>query len=228
MKRFIHVTYAVLLTGAVFFAGIAFGAYAQERPARTWAGGGLTVSKSTDNKPVVTGVYVDLAYDLRHGLQLRGIGEYRSDPAIPNLFGVRGKSELRYGAELTYHFKDTGKVQPFVASGVQTIRLFFEPKDVLDCRKCGDYVYNSSVNPTITVGVGFPSVNTEASFTKYLGDTYSYSKLNGFGYNINSTRALKERLRAHYGIRVRVWNYRSRYSDKRVGEVAFTIGVRFQ
>src|SRR5262245_6852178 len=61
---------------------------AQERPARTWAGFGVTLTKSTaeDSAPAIAGFDVRLAYDLRRGFQVTGEGEYRNQPAIKELF----------------------------------------------------------------------------------------------------------------------------------------------
>jgi hypothetical protein len=211
-------------------------AYGQsERPDRTWIGGGLTVTgATTDGGKTINGTYFEAAYDLRHNLQARGLGEYRRDAAIRNLFSagvapVEAKSEIRYGAGVVYHFRDEGSIRPFFGGGVSAIRQFFcstgQP-----VRNYRDYLlYNSSVNPTIVAGVGLGR-NSEFVFTRFLKDTYSYSNLRGFGFDFSQARRLSGKLHLRTGVRARLWTFREGAEDynERAGEVSGFVGFHFQ
>jgi hypothetical protein len=200
-------------------------ATAQERPARTLATVGFTLTKSTaeDSAPAIAGLDVRLAYDLRRGLQIVGEGEYRSVPAIRNLFTGyypnRALSEMRYGAKLVYHFPVEGRVRPFVAGGVSVTRHFFD--DPLP--PVGGVLYNSSVNPTVTAGAAIG--RNEVAVTRYLADTYSYSDLQGWGVDYANARKISGRLHLRSGVRFKRWSF---YHGGRAVEIGGFVGFQFQ
>lgn len=212
--------------------GVTVLATAQERPARTWATVGATITKSTarESAPVIVGLDVCLAYDLRHGLQVIGEGEYRSAPAIRRLFTGylpnRAQSEMRYRAKLNYHFPVEGRVRPFIGGGVSVIRQFFDdPFASLP----GQALYDSSVNPTISAGAAVGK-RGEIVFTKYLGDTYSYSNLRGWGVDFANTRKVSERVYLRSGMRLKRWTFYEGegHYDKRAIEAGGFVGFQFQ
>lgn len=225
-----HFLYYLALS--VLFGLVTVTATAQERPARTWATIGATLTKSTaeDSAPAIAGLDIRLAYDLRRGLQVIGEGEYRNRPAIRHLFTGdfpnRAQSEMQYGARLVYHFPVEGRVRPYVGGGVSAIRHFLDnpygPSP-------GDVLYNSSVNPVIAVGVELGR-RSELTVTRYLADTYSYSNLRGWGVDFVNTRPVFKHLNLRSGLRFKRWSFyegQERYSERAV-EVGGFVGFQFQ
>jgi hypothetical protein len=216
MRRFLIFVFLVLVT---------ITATAQERPARTWAVVGVTLTGSTaeDSGPAIAGLDIRLAYDLRYGFQAVAVGEYRSAPTIRNLFTGyypnRALSEMRYGAKLAYHFPVESRVRPFVAGGVSVMRHFFD--DPLP--PVGGVLYNSSVNPTITAGAAIGRNNI--TVTRYLGDTYSYSELRGWGAEFANVRRISGRLNLRSGVSFKRWSF---YHGGRAVEVGALVGLQFQ
>lgn len=222
---------------------VAVVAHAQsEQPARTWIGGGLTFTKSTaeGSEQIITGAHLNAAYDLRHGLQARGFGEYRRRPAIKNLFTgksalLEANSELIYGAALVYHVPGEGSARPMVGSGVSVIRHFFRAtrQPILTHhygRRSGAItIYNSSVNPFIVVGSSFGR-KTEATFSYYFPDTYGHSNLRGYGVDHTYTRNLVGSLHLRVGAKGKYWIYRegTENHEKKSGEVSVFVGFHFQ
>lgn len=209
-------------------------ANAQEKPARTWIGGGFTYSHSTaENAREITGAYLDAAYDLRHEFQARFNGVYLDDAAIRNLFTgefgpTRAQSELRYAAALVGYLPIEPLNNVFLGGGVSTIRHFFD-KAPGSYRSGGPYrLYNSSVNPTAIVGARFG--NSEAIFSYHFPDTYSYSGLRGFGGEFSQTRKLSGYLHIRAGVKARYFHFRegNEYYGERAGEVAGFVGFQFQ
>jgi hypothetical protein len=209
-------------------------AVAQDQSPRTWIGGGVTFAGTTaERSQTITGAYVDSAYDLRHGFQARFTGAYLNNPIIPNLFTgeygpTRAESELRYKAVLVGYLPVEPLNKVFVGGGVSTIRHFFDRSPGV-YRSGGPYrLYNSSVNPTAVAGVRLGG--SEAIFSYYFPDTYSYSGLRGFGGEFSHTRKISGYLHLHFGVEGRYHHYRegNETRGKRAGEVRGFVGFRFQ
>lgn len=208
-------------------------ARAQETPARTWAGFGFSVTKSTaqDSGAAIAGADVRLAYDLRHGFQARGEAEYRNRPTIKHLLigedAVDVTSEFRYGGALIYHFPTEWRMRPMVGGGVLVTRQFFDFNQ--PPYPPGYAVYNSAVNPNFTIGASLGR-RSEIAFTKYLSDTYGYSNLRGWGVDYLRTRKVSDGMRLRSGVRFKRWTFYEgdeRY-DERAVEVSGFIGFHFQ
>jgi hypothetical protein len=210
-------------------------ANAQERPTRTYAGGGIAFTGSTaESGQTITGAYLDTAYDLRHNFQVRFGGEYRGRPGIPALFtgdydGLLAKSEIRYGGALIYHVRGESDIRPFVGGGIFAIHQFFTVNRRPINVEGPERIYDSSVNPTFVIGAGIGRRN-EFSFTKYFHDTYGYSNLRGYGFDVSRVERVSGRLHLKIGARFRRWTYYQgleRY-DERSSEFGGFVGFQFQ
>jgi hypothetical protein len=214
---------------------VAITANAQERPTRTYAGGGIVFTHSTaESGQTITGAYLDTAYDLRHSFQVRFRGEYRGRPAIPALFtgdydGLIPRSEIRYGGALIYHVRNEGQIRPFVGGGIYVTRQFFTVNRQPLNLEGPESIYDSAVNPTFVIGAGMGRRN-EFSFTKYFHDTYGYSNLRGYGFDVSRVERVSGRLHLKIGARFRRWTYYQgleRY-DERSSEFGGFVGFQFQ
>lgn len=199
---------------------------------RTFIEGGFLVSRARAEKArTAKGFYVDAAYDMRHGLQLRGLGEYRELASLPELFtgdeDIQVTGEFRYGALLLYHFKSYGRVRLAGGAGVNAMRHFFNFKGSLPHELAEYGLYNSSVNPTLAVVAGLGK-SIELVGTGYLSDTYSQSNLRGWGVDFSKTHRLSERLYIKGGTKFKHWTYRAGYEDytQSSPEFAFYVGVQ--
>jgi hypothetical protein len=226
MRRFVLFVFLVLLT---------ITATAQERAARTYAGGGVAFIGSTAKEGgAVAGVYADTAYDLRYGFQARFGGEYRKGAVIPRIFtGADDRllpaSEIRYGGALVYHVGRDARIRPLVGGGIFSVHQFFSVNPRPLTQRAADYVYDANVNPLLLVGVGIGK-RAELSFTKYFTDTYSYSELRGYGFDFSRVQRVSGHLYFRVGAKVRRWTFyegEGRYS-KRAVEVGGFAGFQFQ
>ena len=219
----------------VLMLALSFLALAQERPVRTYAGGGvaLVASTATDGK-TVAGVYVDTAYDLRYGFQARFGGEYRKGAAIPHVFTgdddiLIPASEVRYGGALVYHVGEGGKIRPFVGGGIFAAHQFQKINPRPLAQGGPEIIYDASVNPLLLLGAGIGK-RSEISFTKYFTDTYSYSGLRGYGFDFSRVQRVYGHFHFRVGARFRRWTYREgedSYSE-RSNEFGGFVGFQFQ
>lgn len=200
---------------------LAITANAQDKSARTWADVGFGITNNSVE------VNVGTAYDLRHNFQVRTNGKYRNNPIVPKLFvgdePITATSEMVYGGSLVYHTKVA-----LVGAGLQVTRHFYDKFD--ESSVTPDYsLYNSSVNPTIVLGTRIGR-NGELIFTKYLTDTYSYSKMRGIGFDYGYTHKLSGYLHLHTGVKFNRWTFRegTENYDEHANEISFFVGFRFQ
>jgi len=219
------------LSLSVLFGLVTITAPAQERAARTYAGGGVAFIGSTAKEGgAVAGVYVDTAYDLRYGFQARFGGGYRKGAVIPRIFtGADDRllpaSEIRYAGALVYH---VGK-GAFVGGGIFSAHQFFSVNPRPLTQRAADYVYDANVNPLLLVGVGIGK-RAELSFTKYFTDTYSYSELRGYGFDFSRVQRVSGHLHFRVGAKVRRWTFYEGegHYDKRAVEIGGFVGFQFQ
>jgi hypothetical protein len=223
------------LSLSVLFGLVAITATAQERAARTYAGGGVAfVGSTAKDGGAVAGVYVDTAYDLRYGFQARFGGEYRKGAVIPRLFtGADDRllpaSEIRYGGALVYHVGQDVRIRPFVGGGIFSVHQFFAVNPRPQNQSGPDRIYDANVNSLLLVGVGIGK-RAELSFTKYFTDTYSYSELRGYGFDFSRVQRVSGRLHFRVGAKVRRWTFYEGegHYDKRAVEIGGFAGFQFQ
>lgn len=207
----------LLIIAAVLAFGLWAACSAEAKAQSVGIGATFIRTTSPDPSPLVRkdgganlgAIYVEANAPLPLNLEMRVLGEYSFNAALPTLFtrdeGATRKAigEFRLRPELRFYFNREGFFHPFVAGGVDYYRQRFkdvDPAPIPGPVPALSYYSHrdapaSGLNPTFTVGSGIGEYG-EASFTRLFPDTtiLNVSRLEGYRASYNYTHRLSRRL----------------------------------